>query len=55
MKFEPHEKGEGLLILKLAMALRHLIHHEGAFPGPLSALGEGVAESPLVLTFEVSF
>lgn len=35
LKSEPHEKGEGLPILGIAMALRHLIHHGGAFPGPL--------------------
>lgn len=35
VKSEPHEKGEGLPILGIAMALRHLIHHGGAFPGSL--------------------
>lgn len=54
MKSEPHEKGEGLPSHELAMALRHLIHHEGgAFPALLSAPWEGVAGSPPFLTFEV--
>lgn len=54
MKSEPHEKGEGLPSHELAMALRHLIHHEGgAFPALLSAPWEGVAGSPPFPTFEV--
>lgn len=35
VKSEPHEKGEGLPSHELSMALRHLIHHGGAFPALL--------------------